>query len=48
MSQHTESGKTHLYSDEQAPSTTIGYDPNLGANHERRIGTTCFACMAWM
>jgi hypothetical protein len=48
MSQQTESSKTHLYSVEQAPSTTIGYDLNVVANHERRIGTTCFACMAWM
>ena len=24
------------------------YDPNLVANHERRIGTTCFACMVWI
>ena len=25
-----------------------GYDRSWDANHERRIGTTYLACMAWM
>jgi hypothetical protein len=41
-------GTIPLGSTQQDGSTTIGYDPNVVANHERRIGTTCFACMAWM
>jgi hypothetical protein len=26
--------------------TETGYDRSWDASHERRIGTTCFACMA--
>ncbi len=41
-------GTIPLGSTQRDCSTTVGYDPNLVANHERRIGTTCFACMAWI
>src|SRR5207248_11326962 len=39
-------GPIPLGSTRRDGSTTIGYAPNVGANHERRIGTTCFAAMA--